>query len=388
MSGEPGRPIPEQILAEIKAQEEPSRGGLRIWLGAASGVGKTYSMLQEGHRRKSRGTDVVIGLVETRERPEVKDLIGDLETVPPRMFQCDGRVVREMDTAAVIARHPKVALVDDLAHTNAAGSKHTKRYQDVQELLDAGVSVITTLSVQNIESLSEYVTQATGLVIPETVPDRIVDQADQVELIDIPPEVLRQRIEEGKVYPPSEARRVLEDVLTPGTLMTLRDLALRATAKEVEEKLDTYLQERKVEGLAVGERIMVALGCGPGGELLIRRAWRLAAATKGDLIVVHVEPADDRGDENGDVRRRPEENLRLAEDLGARVVRLDGKPTDELARYARANHVSHLFIGHPTRGRWGGLFRGSVTNNLLRAMPGMQVHVIAATRTLAGKESG
>jgi two-component system, OmpR family, sensor histidine kinase KdpD len=378
MAREPHRPDPDVLLAQLKAQEEPQRGRLRIWLGAAPGVGKTYAMLQEAHRRKARGTDVVIGFVEPHGRPQIQELIGDLEVVPPREIPHKGIVLREMDTDAVIARRPKVALVDELAHTNAPGSKHEKRYQDVQDLLDAGISVISTLNIQNIESLGDYVSQMTGLEVHETVPDWVVDQAEQVELIDLPPEALIQRMKEGDIYPPEQATQALENVFTLSNLTALRDLALRATTKEVEEKLGAYLDEQKVQGVTIGERIMVAIDHRPIGKTLIRRGWRLAAALKGELIVVHVEPAEERRrPQSAEEERRLQANLQLAEDLGARVVSLRGKVSNELIQYARANHVSQLFIGHPTHGRWEELLRGSVTSDILRKMPSIHVHIIA-----------
>jgi two-component system sensor histidine kinase KdpD len=391
MSREFERPDPDLLLARIKAQEEPQRGRLRIWLGAAPGVGKTYAMLQEGHRRKSRGTDVVIGFVEPHGRPQIQELIGDLEVVPAHEAPYKGTLLREMDTEAVIARHPKVALVDELAHTNdtqrVPGSKHEKRYQDVQDLLDAGITVISTLNVEHIESLSEYVKQMTGVAVQETLPDWVVDQAEQVELIDLPPEAVIQRMKEGNIYPPAQAQRALENVFTVGNLMTLRDLALRATAKEVEEKLDTYLRDQKLEGVAIGERIMVAVDHRPAGKTLIRRGWRLAAALKGELIVVDVEPLEGRRKpQSVEDERRLQANLQFAEDLGAKVVHLRGKVSDEIIAYARANHVSQLFIGHPTHGRWEELLHGSITSDLLRKMPDIHVHVIADTIGPGGNE--
>jgi two-component system sensor histidine kinase KdpD len=377
MSEEYKRPDPDALLAQIKAQEEPQRGRLRIWLGAAPGVGKTYAMLQEGHRRKSRGTDVVVGFVESHGRPQIQELIGDLEVIPPREIPYRGTVLREMDTDAVLARRPKVALVDELAHTNAPGSKQQKRYQDVQDLLDAGVTVVSTLNVQHIESLSDYVKQMTGVDVQETVPDWVVDGADQVELIDLPAEALIQRIQEGDVFPPEQARQALKVFFTPSNLTALRDLALRATAREVEEKLDTYWRDRKVEGPAIGERVMVAVDHRPAGKALIRRGWRLAAALKGELIVVHVEPTEARRKpRSSEDERQLQANLQLAEDLGAEVVRLQGRVSDEIISYARSNHVSQLFIGHPTHGRWEELLRGSVARDILRKLPSLHVHVI------------
>ncbi|MBV9282684.1 MAG: universal stress protein, partial [Chloroflexi bacterium] len=381
------RPDPDALLALIKAQEAPQRGQLRIYLGAAPGVGKTYAMLQEARRRKSRGTDVVAGFVETHGRPEIEEQLAGLEVVPPREVLYRGTVFREMNTDAVIARHPKVALVDELAHTNVPGSKHEKRYQDVQDLLDAGITVISTLNIQHLESLSDYVRQTTGVEVRETISDSVVDGADQVELIDLTPEALIERMKEGDIYPPEQARQALGNFFTVDNLTTLRDLALRATAREVEEKLDAHLRTLKVDGsAAVGERIMVAVDHRTVGKTLIRRARRMAAALKGELIVVHVEPTEGRRQPQSlEEERQLRANLELADELGAKVVRLRGKVADELITYARANHISQLFIGHPSHGRWQELLRGSVTADILRKMPGLNVHVMA-DRSGAGRD--
>ncbi|HLJ69620.1 MAG TPA: universal stress protein [Chloroflexota bacterium] len=379
---EPERPDPDILLARLKEQEAPARGRLRIYLGAAPGVGKTYAMLQEAHRRKSRGADVVIGFLESHGRPQIDTLIGDLEVIPPREISYKGVILREMDTDAVVARHPQVVLVDELAHTNAPESRHDKRYQDIQELLDSGITVITTLNVQHIESLREYAEDVTGIEVHETVPDWVVDSADQIELIDLPPETLIERMEEGDIYPPAQAKQALQNFFTVDNLTALRDLALRATTREVEEKLETYLDERKLGGVAIGERIMVAVDHRPVGRVVIRRAWRMAAALKGDLTVVHVEPADGRRQpQSAEEQRQLESNLQLADEMGAEVVRLQGNVSEELIKYVRANHISQLFLGHPSHSRWHELLRGSVTRDILRKMPGLNVHVIADRRT-------
>jgi two-component system sensor histidine kinase KdpD len=382
MADEYRRPDPDALLASIKAQEEPNRGTLRIWLGAAPGVGKTFAALEEARRRKARGTDVVIGFVETHGRQGTAEQIDDLEIVPPIVIRQGDVQVREMDTAAVIVRKPKVAVVDDLAHTNTPASSNSKRYEDVRELLDAGITVISTLDVQQIESLQHTVEQVTGVVVDETVPDRVVEAADQIELIDILPEDLIQRVERGLIYPPDQSRIALERFFTVSNLASLRDLALRTTARAVEGKLDAYLRERRIEAAgAIGERIMVAVDHRQVGKTLIRRGWRTAAALKGDLIVVHVEPdSPDRRPQTPDDERRLGEHLQLADELGAGVVQLRGKVADELVGFARAHRVSQLVIGHPTHGRWHDLLRGSVTDEILRRAPGLDVHIIGTER--------
>jgi two-component system, OmpR family, sensor histidine kinase KdpD len=382
------RPDPDALLALIKGQETPTRGRLRIYLGAAPGVGKTFAMLQEAHRRKDRGTDVVVGFVETHGRPHTAEQIGDLEVVPAREIHYKGVVLREMDTEAVIAREPMVALVDELAHTNAPGSKHAKRHEDVADLLDAGITVISTLNIQHLESLNDYVEQMTGVTVHETVPDWVVDEAEQVELIDMAPEALIQRMKHGNIYPPEQARRALDNFFTAGNLTALRDLALRATAKEVEQKLDAYMRDLKIEGTAaVGERVMVAVDHRPIGKTLIRRGWRLAAALKGELVVVYVEPTGGkRRVQTIEDERQLRANLQLADELGAMVVRLRGAASAELIAYARAHHVGSVVIGHPTHGRWEEFLHGSVTSDMLRKLPGIDVHVMADGSEVLRKE--
>ncbi|HEY8286932.1 MAG TPA: universal stress protein [Chloroflexota bacterium] len=375
------RPDPDELLARIKAAELPTEGRLRIYLGAAPGVGKTFAMLQEGHRRKERGTDVVIGLVETHGRPRTAEQIGDLEVVPPRAIPYNGVIVREMDTEAVIARRPRVALVDELAHTNVAGSRHEKRYEDVQDLLAAGITVISTLNIQHIESLNDIVKQVTGVSVRETVPDWVLDEAEQVELIDMAPEALIQRMKHGNIYPPDQARRALDNFFTAGNLTALRDLALRATAREVEVQLNRQMHGQQGDQgapVAVADRIMVAVDHRPIGKALIRRGWRIASALKGELVVAHVEPVRGaRAARTVEDERHLRANLQLADELGAQVVRLRGKPADEVVAYAHANRVTQLVIGQSTRGRWAEMVQGSVTHDLLRKARGIDVLVVA-----------
>jgi len=391
MTREPERPDPDALLARIKAEEQPIRGRLRIYLGAAPGVGKTFTMLQEAHRREERGSDVVIGFVETHNRPHTAEQIGDLEIVPPREVLYKGVIVHEMDTDAVIARRPRVALVDELAHTNVPGSRHGKRYEDVRDLLDAGITVIATLNIQHIESLNDIVKQITGVAVRETVPDWVVEEAEQVELIDMAPEALIQRMKHGNIYPPEQARRALDNFFTAGNLTALRDLALRATAKGVEEKLSQYMrgQEDPSAPVAVTDRLMVAVDHRPHGKTLIRRGWRVASALKADLVVVYVDP--DRGARAAQTvadERQLRANLQLADELGAQVVRLRGKVAEEVVAYARAHKVSQLVIGQSTRGRWAEMVHGSVTHDLLRKALGIDVLVVAERSQAPHREKG
>ena len=379
MAKDDERPDPDALLARVKAQDPPATGRLRIYLGSAPGVGKTYEMLQEAHRRTGRGTDVVVGLVETHGRPQTAAQIGDLEIVPPREVLYKGVTLREMDTAAVLRRHPRVVLVDELAHTNAPGSRHEKRYEDVQQLLEAGIDVISTLNIQHIESLNDVVGQFSGVAVRETVPDWVLNEAAQVELIDITPEALIQRMKHGNIYPPAQAQRALDNFFTPQNLTALRDLALRATAKEVEEDLDRYMREGgRAELAPVVEQVMVAVDYRASDKALIRRGWRLAAALKAGLVVVTVEP--ERGPRAAQTiaqERQLRTSLQLADDLGATVVRLRGRVSDELVAYAKARGVTHVVIGHPTHSLWYEILHGSVTRDLLRKLPGVDIHVYA-----------
>src|SRR5579884_2359286 len=238
---EPLRPEAARALRKLQATEPPKRGRLRIYLGMAPGVGKTYAMLNEGRRRKSRSTDVVVGFVETYNRPNTIAQIGDLEVVPRKRIEYRGVTLEEMDTAAVIARKPQVALVDELAHTNAPGSKHEKRWQDVYDLLDAGIHVVGTVNVQHLESLADIVETVTGVKVRERIPDKVIDDADEVEIVDMSPQALRQRIKHGNVYPPERAERALNGFFREGNLTALRELALRRVAQEVDEKLTAYM---------------------------------------------------------------------------------------------------------------------------------------------------
>lgn len=370
----------------MRQEVEPStktarRGRLLLYLGAAPGVGKTFAMLQEAHRLKSHGTDVVVGFVETHGRPRTAEQIRDLEVVPPSEIPYRGVVLREMDIDAVIARHPQVALVDELAHTNAPGSRHEKRYQDVFELMEHGIDVNSTMNVQHMESLNDIVEQMTGVRVRETVPDWVLDKADQIELIDMAPEALIRRMIHGNIYRPEQASRALENFFTLGNLTALRDLALRVTAREVEDQLTSYMRDGETRGDAYplsGPKVMVAVDHRPIGKNLIREGWRMAAAFKGELVTVHVEPASGhRQPQSVEEERQLRANLQLANELGAKVVRLRGKVSDELIEYARANDVSQLVIGHPTHSRLEEFLHGSVTNDILRMLPGIDVHVIA-----------
>jgi two-component system sensor histidine kinase KdpD len=336
------RPTADQMLDRVRRQAGAgARGRHRVYLGMAPGVGKTYAALNELHRRKERGTDVAVGFVETYNRPLTIEAIGDLEVVPRQQIEYKGVTLEEMDTEAVIRRHPAVALVDELAHTNAPGSKHEKRWQDVGELLDHGITVISTVNIQHLESLADIVETITGISVRERIPDRVLDEADEVELVDMSPHALRQRIQHGNVYPRDRAERALKQFFREGNLMALRELALRKLATEVEEDLEDYMHQHQIASTwAADEQVMVCIDEQPGAQHLIRRAWRMADARQSPLLAVFIETP--RWSNAGpEARRQLEENLRLAEDLGAEIIRVqEDDVADALARLAQDRSTS------------------------------------------------
>src|SRR5713101_4159957 len=312
---EGGRPDPEELLRRYSlrdrdlgvpppatpatgAQADPQSGGyphrrgrLRVYLASAAGAGKTYTMLNEGHRGESRGTDVVVGYVETHGRAQTQSQIGDLEVILRKKVTYRGVTLEEMDTEAIIARHPKVVLIDELAHTNVPGSRHVKRYQDVEEILDAGINVITTLNIQHLESLNDLVASITGVRVRETLPDWILDQADEVELIDISPYALRQRMRHGNIYPPDRIEPALNNFFREGNLTALRELALRRTAEKTEEQLQQYMTEHGItEMWLANERVLVGFDARPHTREVIRDAWRLAHGLRADLLAISIQP--------------------------------------------------------------------------------------------------
>jgi two-component system sensor histidine kinase KdpD len=352
------------------------RGQLRIYLGAAPGVGKTFAMLNEGRRRHSRGTDVVVGFVETHGRPRTLEQIGDLETVPRKVFEYRGTRFEEMDVDAVLARDPAWALVDELAHTNIPGSRNEKRWQDVEELLDAGINVISTLNIQHLESVNDVVERITGVAQRETIPDAIVRQAEQIELVDMTPEALRRRMAHGNIYKPEKIDAALGNYFRPGNLAALRELALLWVADRVDDALGEYRERHGItEPWETRERVLVAITGAPGTEALIRRAARMAQRAHGDLLGLHVSTAD------GLAAPRSENLTRhrtLLTDLGGEyheVVATD--VAGALADFARAQNCTQLVLGASKRSRWSELVRGSVINRALRKSGPIDVHVIS-----------
>jgi two-component system, OmpR family, sensor histidine kinase KdpD len=378
MSDRDGRPSPEALLAE--AQRE-SRGRLKIFLGAAPGVGKTYEMLSAAQARARDGTDVVIGVVETHGRKETEALVGGLEVVPRRHAEYRGRKLQEMDLDALLVRHPQLALVDELAHTNVPGSRHPKRYIDVEELLAAGIDVYATLNIQHVESLNDVVARITRIRVRETVPDSVIDRADDIELIDLTPEDLIQRLKEGKVYVPHQAERAIRHYFAPGNLTALRELALRRTAQRVDEQMVRYMQAHAIKGpWAAGERVLVCVSGDPDCVAVVRHARRLADRLKAPWTALHVETSRNLRMTETE-RNHVAEALRLAQRLGGEAVTLPGQDVAEtVAEYARANNVTQIIAVQSPRARWRDMLFGSVAQRIIRKADGATVYVVSQPR--------
>lgn len=371
------RPSPDALLEHA---EREGRGRLRIFLGAAPGVGKTYEMLMAGRARRAEGIDVVVGIVETHGRKETQALVDGYEVIPRRQVEYKGRALEEMDIDAILKRLPALVLVDELAHTNAPGSRHPKRYLDVQEILRQGIDVYTTLNIQHVESLNDVVAQITRIRVRETVPDSIIDQADDIEIIDLTPDDLIQRLREGKVYFPHTAQRAIENYFSPGNLTALRELALRRTAQRVDEQLLNHMQSHAIPGpWAAGERVLVCVDARPGGAARIRYARRLADRLRAPWTALHVDTPRIAGMSEED-KDRLATNLRLAEQLGAETATIPGQNVaQDIIRHATANNFTHIVVGRPTRSRWRELIEGSLTYDLIRNAGNISVHVIAGT---------
>ncbi len=366
------------MLKEAQAEERRrKRGKLRIFLGYAAGVGKTYAMLEATHEQLAVGRDVVVAYVETHGRPETEALLKGLPLIPRRKIEYRGITLEELDLDAVLARHPDLAIIDELAHTNAPESRHAKRYQDVEELLAAGISVYTTLNVQHIESLNDVVVQITGVTVRETVPDHIVESAEETELVDLSPEELLQRLQEGKVYVPDQAAQAVQKFFRLGNLTALREIALRYLASHVDQEMRTYMGAHAIVGpWPAGERVLVCIDHHPLAERLVRTGRRLAAGLDAEWIVLHVQTPEDRNlDEVAQDRIR--HALLLAEQLGAKTVTLTGtSASEEIIRYARAQNITKILVGASHHPRWLELLRGSVVDRVIHASGDVDVYVI------------
>src|SRR5579863_1921415 len=379
------RPSPEALL-EAARREEGRVGKLRIFVGAAPGVGKTYEMLQQAHARKKDGYDVVVGIVETHGRRETEALLDGLEQIPRKRIDYKGQSLAEMDLDAIIARRPQIVLVDELAHTNLEGSRHPKRYLDVEELMSCGIDVYTTVNIQHIESLNDVVAQITHVRVRETVPDAVFDRADAVELVDLTPDDLIQRLKEGKVYVPRQAERALEHFFSPANLTALRELALRRTADRVDEQLLTEMQAHAIQGpWPAGERILVCISEDPRAAGLVRYTKRLADRLHAPWTAISIETRRSLS-LSDEERDRLADTLRLAEALGGEALTIPAvgrRIADDVIGFAQANNVTQIIIGKSQRSWWFELTRGSVVHDLVRRAGNISVNVIAGEELAA-----
>jgi two-component system sensor histidine kinase KdpD len=373
-TADPARPSPEQFLSLIRRQE---RGRLKVYLGSSAGVGKTYAMLREGHRLKQQGLDVAIGLVEPHGRAETADQIGDLEVIPPRMIEYRGVTLREMDLDAILARKPAVCLVDELAHTNAPGSRHPKRYQDVEDLLRAGIHVITTVNVQHLESLYDEVERATGVKVKERLPDRVLAEADQIVNIDLSTEDLLDRLKAGKVYPPERAERALEHFFTPANLTHLREITLTEIAHLIDRR--TRRAEADQAPISATERVMVGLSSlSPNAPALLRKAARLADRLNAPWYAVYIQtPAEDLTRIDAATQRALGKNLELAQQLGGIPMTFRGPDVaSTIAAFAREYGIKVIVMGKSRQPWYRRLVGESILERLQRLAEGTDVMIV------------
>jgi two-component system, OmpR family, sensor histidine kinase KdpD len=366
---------PDALLARMKEQE---RARLRIYIGAAPGVGKTYSMLQEAHALRARGLDLVVGLIETYGRADTEAQLKDLEIIPRRVVEYRGVKMEEMDVDAIMARKPRVVVVDELAHTNVPGSKHEKRYEDVLELLDAGIHVMTAVNIQHLETLNDAVARVTGVRVRETVPDTFLDRADEVINVDVTVEELRNRLRNGKIYKPEKVEQALGNFFRKGNLNTLRELALRAVADEVGEKAASYRAREGLEPALIPERVMVCMSSNALAPRVIRTGARIAGRLGAKWYAVYVEtPQEKPGRIRPDDSEALQQNIRLAESLGATVVKVKAEhPSDGLVAFAQREGITHVIFGQSARSRWEILWRGSTLNRFLSTVRDAAVQVV------------
>jgi two-component system sensor histidine kinase KdpD len=362
---------PEQWLEECSPTKKT--GVFKLFLGYAPGVGKTYTMLTEAIRRHSRDEDVVVGVVETHGRKAVADLIGKLEVVPRKAIEYKGAIFEEMDVDAILARKPCVVLVDELAHTNIEGSKHRKRYEDVLELLDAGIDVLSTMNIQHLESVTPTVQGVTGIQVRETVPDWVLQRVNEVVMIDLTPEALQNRMRRGDVYPHERVGRALENFFRETNLIALRELALRQVAQVVDQSLEQH-REEKDKAVAIRERIAVCVSSNPAAQYLIARGARMAQAMNAELFVVYTDLGQDASEAN---QRTLNANIRFAENVGATVVRRKGKSVAaSVAEFVNEKHITQVVFGRSATRGWKRYFYLSAIHQFLRDAPAVDVHIV------------
>jgi len=383
MSNLPPRKRPEDWLEKAESEEtaaviqpaEPKRGRFKVFLGYAPGVGKTYSMLSEGNRRRSRGEDVVIGYVETHGRVGTAEVAAKLDRVPPRQIEYKGTMFTEMDVDAILARHPKVALVDELAHTNIEGSRFAKRYEDVFALLDAGIDVLTTVNIQHIESMTPRVQNLTGITVRETVPDWVLDRADEIVMSDLTPEALATRMRRGDIYPQERVERALANFFRRGNLIALREMALQQVTRAVDRTLDDYVKQKQLGAhFAVAEKVAVCVSSKPAARDLIARGARLALGLDAEFFVLHLDTENDLKPANA---RSLEENIHFAKNLDATVVRLKGKNVvAAVAEFATEHRITQVIFG---RSSLSGIKRHLyffAIQKFISAAPHVDLHII------------
>jgi len=364
---------PEQWLEETAPPKKPTV--FKLFLGYAPGVGKSFNMLSEGIRRHSRGEDVVIGVVETHGRAGIAELASKLETVPRRTLQYKGASFEEMDLDAILGRKPQVVLIDELAHTNIEGTKHTKRYEDVMDLLDAGIDVLSTMNVQHIESLLPTILNITGVHVRETVPDWVIQRVNEIVLADLTPEALQTRMRRGDIYPIERAEKALGHFFQPGNLIALRELALQQVTRAVDRSLECYLEREGLgKNLALRERIAVCVSSSPAAQYLVARAARMAQRIEAELYVIYVDIGTDETPED---QRSLSQNLRFAENLGAKIVRTKGKKVaEEVAKVVRENHITQVVFGRSAQKSWKRYLYLSAIHRFLRDAPPVDVHIV------------
>ena len=365
---------PEDWL-ELASPPQKARGIFKLFLGYAPGVGKTYSMLSESLRRRSRGEDVVIGVVETHGRKGIEELSSQIESVPRKKIEYKGTVFEEMDVDAILARKPEVVLVDELAHTNIPGSKHRKRYEDIQDILAAKIDVVSTLNIQHIESIAPVVRSITGITVRETVPDWVPLTATETVMVDLTPEALHNRMKRGDVYSTEKVERSLKNFFRRGNLIALRELALRQVAEQVDRSLETYMEDEDIrKNWGVRERMAICISGNPSGQYLVARGARMARRMDAELYVVHVEREIGPKESNTSALAA---NLRFAESLGAKVIRLKGRSVaDSVAEFVRTKHITQVIFGRAPIHDWRKYLYLSAVHRFLRESPPVDVHIV------------
>ena len=380
------RPRAESLLAKI-GQSEHAR--LRVYIGAAAGVGKTYQMLTEAQQLKQQGIDVVIGFIESHGRADTEAMIGDLERVPLRKLEHRGVVLQEMDVDAVINRKPTIAVVDELAHTNAPGSKHHKRYEDVIDLLNSGISVITAVNIQHLESLNDAVASTTGVKVRETVPDSFLRRADEVVNVDVSVDTLRTRLRQGKIYPVEKIEQALNNFFRKGNLSALRELALRQLAEDQAAKSHDYREREGLEQAVIPEKVMVCMSSNRSAQRLLRVGSRIAGRLASDWYAVYVEtPREEPGRISPQDDAALMDNIRMAKELGAKITKLKGtNVSDALIEFAKREGITHVVFGQSARSRWNILLRGSVLNRFLAEVRDATIQVVPLTAHIGSQAS-